>query len=170
MRLDKCVCASVPRVQTRIRWQVIRHATERVKPGNTGRLVAMALGCPLVDHGVGPDENSALDLQFDADAWLLFPDRPGSRPDGMPGQIIIVDGTWPQARRMTQRIPALFHLPRLALPTPAPRPRLRVSPRADGMSTLEAVASVIALFEGDEVARPLFALHDLTVERTRNSR
>jgi DTW domain-containing protein YfiP len=162
------VCAAVPRIASRIRWRIVRHATERNDPGNTGRLVAMALGCDLVDHGAGPDDLSARDLVFSDDAWLLFPD--GTCPPAAPAEIVVVDGTWAQARRMSQKLAPLARLPRLTLPAPPPRARMREPGRPDGMSTLEAVASAIARFEGEALAAPLFALHDLIVENTRAGR
>lgn len=139
---------------------VLRHALERFKNSNTGRLVAMALAnAELVDVAV----RGAPPLPFAParDAWLLWPEGDVlAAPPPAPIHMIVLDGTWPQARRMLQRLPALRGLPRLALPPPrAPLERLRRTRTADQMSTLEAVAHALAFLEGDAAAAPLVALH-----------
>jgi DTW domain-containing protein YfiP len=62
-------------------------------------------------------------------------------------------------------------LKRITLTAP-PRPalRLRESSFAEGRSTLEAIAEALAMIEGPQVAEPLFALHDLFVERVLRAR
>jgi DTW domain-containing protein YfiP len=92
----------------------------------------------------------------------------GAPPAAPPRTLLVLDGSWPQARRMAQRIPALRGLPRLALPAPATRvERMRTPPRADGLATLEAIARALELLEGPEIARPLDALFAEVVRRAR---
>jgi len=58
-------------------------------------------------------------------------------------------------------------MPRLLLPFPdKSRKRLRDPHRADGMSTIEAVAAAVAVLEGKKVAEPLEKLYDEVVRRT----
>jgi DTW domain-containing protein YfiP len=79
---------------------------------------------------------------------------------------VVLDGNWTQARRMYQRLPELRRLPGLALPPPAANTRrLRRSPHPYGMSTVEAIAGAIAVLEGEALARPLLALHELMIDR-----
>lgn len=165
----RCICAEIPRVITRTRWLILRHALERAKPSNTGRFAAMALGCPLVDV-YGPGEEPALP-PIPEGTWLLFPDGRGDGTPPRPSGLVVVDGTWSQSRRMVQRLPGLARLPRLSLPASShPLPRLRRSPRPDGMSTLEAAAEALALLEGEETARPLRVFQEEFVRRMRLTR
>lgn len=71
----------------------------------------------------------------------------------------MIDGTWRQAARILREHPALQALARLALPaTCASAYRLRKSPRADGLSTVEAVVAALDVLDApachDKVLRP----------------
>ena len=165
MRPHACLCAAVTLVPTRTRVLVLRHAAERHKPSSTARLAALALpGCRLVDYGDGPLPE--LDL---ADTWLLYPDGASAAARPPPAQLLVLDGTWQQARRMLYRIPELRALPRLTLPAHTPLPHLRRQPRAGAMSTLEAIARALALLEGDAIAAPLEKLLDQLVSSARRA-
>jgi DTW domain-containing protein YfiP len=73
-------------------------------------------------------------------------------------QLLVLDGTWAQARRMLYRVEALRDLPRLSLPVTSALPHIRRQPRAGAMSTFEAIARALQLLEGDVVADPLETL------------
>ena len=90
------MCALVPRVAARTRVVIVRHVLERWKPSNTARLAALALaGCEVWPYGGAshPDWDS-----LGEEAWLLFPEA-GARPAAAPRTLVVVDGSWPQARR-----------------------------------------------------------------------
>ena len=157
-----CFCADVPQVHTRTGFLVVRHGRETWKTSNTARIALLALPrgrlLPYSVPGV-PFDAKALEAPG---TWLLYPgaDAPpvGTPP---PRQVVVIDGSWSQARRMVHRLPQLRGMPRLSLPPPAPgRRRLRQPPHADGMSTLEAIAEAVALLEGEAVAAPLRTLHE----------
>lgn len=149
-----CLCPAVPRVQTRVEVVFLRHASERDRLTNTGHWATLALeGSTLVEQGLpgAPVDASALCAPG---TWVLFP-SPHAPPPGTPPprRLVVPDGTWPQARRMVQRVPELRALPRLPLPPAPPAPRLR-RPVAGGMSTLEALAAALrTLGEPDAAAR-----------------
>lgn len=175
MQPDLCLCSAVPVVQTRMPFVLIRHFKEAFKTTNSARLAALAMpNLALHDYG-------SRDVRFDpavipADAWLLFPsdaDHPAARPgiDPPPGAIVVLDGTWGQARRMARRIDALQSLPRFS-PTPSATPprRVRRPPTPGGMATIEAIARAVEHFEGPEPAAALDALFDAMVEGVRKQR
>jgi DTW domain-containing protein YfiP len=155
-------------VRTRTRILVVRHALEAFKSTNTGRIALLGLeNAELVEHG-GPEGEVDLEAAIGEDAALLFPDgRPLTR---LPRTLVVLDASWAQARRMTQRIAAVRSLPRLTLPPFPPLPRLRRAPREDGLSTIEAIARAVAVLEGEEAARPIERLCELHVERALASR
>jgi DTW domain-containing protein YfiP len=132
----------------------LRHASERDRLTNTGHWAALALaGSAVVEQGTPgiPVDGSALAA---AGTWVLFPSPHAPSPAvPPPTRLVVPDGTWPQARRMLQRIPELRALPRLPLPAAGPAHRLR-RPAAGGMSTLEALAAALrALGEAEAAAR-----------------
>ncbi len=175
LRRDICICSILPVVRTQTEFVILRHVGETNRPSNTGRLVALAMpNARIVSCGGGERIGSPpLDeaLLKKPGTWLLWPDGINVPPDhpGMtrPRRIVVLDATWHLARRLFARTPALQSLPRLALPAPAStRERLRDQRRADGMSTIEAVASAVSILEGAETAEPLARLYDEVVRRT----
>lgn len=143
---------------------MLRHALERYKHSNTGRLVGLAVrGARVVDWAVRGEPLPELTLGDDAQ--LLWPEGPVAvAPPTAPVHLVVLDGTWPQARRMVQRISGLRGVRRLALAPPAHAlVRLRRTRTAEEMSTLEAVAQALGFLEGPAVAAPLRALHDAFV-------
>lgn len=160
-------------MRARTRVVIVRHFLERHRSSNTGRLAALALAdCEIVEHGGpravdGPTRLPALD-----GAWLVFPEgKPTTvRPEPPPRQLVVLDATWSQARRMYRKIDALRGLPTLHLPVaPMPATRLREAPGPGRVSTIEAIARALRLVEGDEVAEPLERLFTVAVERARAS-
>ena len=111
-----------------------------------------------------------------AGAWLLFPeddDHPPARPgiDPPPEAVVVLDGTWGQARRMSHRIPGLHTLPRFSPPPAAVAPRrVRKPPHPGGMATIEAIARAVAVLEGAGPAAKLDVLFDAMVENVRRQR
>ena len=161
-----CFCADVPRVETRTRFLVVRHGRETWKTSNTARIALLALTRGrLLPYSVPGEPFDAAALEA-PNTWLLYPGASGPPADvPPPEQVVVIDGSWSQARRMVHRLPQLRGLPRLSLPPPVPGTRrLRQPPHADGMSTLEAIAEAVALLEGEEKAAPLRALHQRMVQ------
>ncbi|RKG94530.1 DTW domain-containing protein [Corallococcus sp. CA053C] len=166
-----CLCAQVPVVPTRTELLIIRHNKEAQKSTNTARIAALALPrCRIVSYGAPGQPFDASVLEDGLDTWLLFPDAPEAEGP-LPQRLVVIDGSWAQARRMVQRVPGLRRLPGLRLPPPAPDTRrLRRPPHPDGMSTLEAMAGALARLEGEAVAEPLLALHEVMIQRVLGSR
>ncbi len=162
-----CVCDELPRVENRTHIAILRHAHEDNKASNTGRLAHLALArSSLLGYGRQHErlDESAL---VTPGTWLLFPEGPpAAEPPVGCDRVLVLDGTWTQARRMRQRIRALRGVPILSLPPPASPPlRLRESPRPQAMSTIESIAATLALLEGEELAAPLLELYARVVQR-----
>jgi DTW domain-containing protein YfiP len=163
-----CLCAEVPVVATRTRVVIVRHHLEQFRSSNSGRLAHLALpNSVIVDHG--PRDLAVLP-PLDG-AWLLFPEGEARTraPEPPPKQLIVLDATWSQARRMYRKLDALRGVPMLRLPegARAAAARMRDAPSPDRVSTIEAIAEALRLLEGDAVADPLEALFALAVARAR---
>lgn len=160
-----CLCAEVRPVETRTRFLILRHLNEARRRTNSARIAALGLAnCELLDRR---EKFDRIEFEPPPGAWVLFPNAPppmeGQKP---PDVLIVLDGTWREAKRMFARVPALQLLPRLSLPPPPPTPRLRVPP-AYGMATLECIAYAVGLLEGEEKSKPLHDLFALFVDRSR---
>jgi len=160
-----CVCSVMPRVEARTEIVLIRHITEQLMTSNTGRFAALALpsSC-ILDYGGGEAFDSG-PLCAPGTA-LLYCSGPVRPLPFVPERLIVLDGSFRQARRMYKRVPELRDLPEFSLPAPRVTPtRLRQPTRAAGMSTIEAIAAALSALEGPELAAPLWALHAELVSR-----
>jgi DTW domain-containing protein YfiP len=161
-----CLCAAIPTVVTRTRIVIVRHHLEQFRSSNSGRLARLALpNSEIVEHG---GRSGVAVLPPLAGAWLMFPEGEPvlAPPQPPPRQLIVLDATWSQARRMCRKLAQLRGLPILRLPdAPMPAARLRESPAPGRVSTLEAIARALRLLEGDAAAEPLEALFALAVAR-----
>jgi len=151
---------------------VLRHWNETGKNSNTARIAALALAhCSVHDLGrdLAPEHTARLATPG---TWLLYPDGPPrtAPPEPPPARLLVLDGSWQQARRMRQRLAGLRGLPVLSLPPPAtPVERLRRPPRAGQLATIEAIAAALELLEGSAPAEALRELYALHVARSRQS-
>ncbi len=155
----ECLCELVWPIECEVEVVILRHILERRRNSNTGALTARALaGASLIDYA-DPD------IPWDAgklkgeDTWLLYPSPGAVRPATLPKRLIVLDGSWSQARRMAQRIPELRGLPTMALPPPVtPLPRLRRGATREQMSTAESVAAALRILEQEAAADHLESL------------
>lgn len=167
---------------TRTHVILVRHWREITRNGNTARLAHAALpNSRMLDWAVRDHPLDDTPLRA-PDSWLLFPpaldhygnpapDSPpefelGSGPPPPVRQLVVLDGSWNQARRMSHRIPAAAVLPRLTLPGPAAAAhRVRKAPGKPFRATLEALAEALEFLEGPAVSEPLHELFALFAER-----
>jgi tRNA-uridine aminocarboxypropyltransferase len=165
---EACLCPEVRRVETRTRFLVLRHASELARPTNSGRWAALALArLRLVDYAL-PGATPDLSALEEPGSVVLFPSPHPAPQVPPPRQVVVLDATWAQARRMIQRIPALRSLPRLSVPPRALRTidPIRRPTVAGGLCTLEAMAGALHLLGETEAARALHALHEAALERS----
>lgn len=169
LRRDACLCADVVRIENATQVLVLQHALESYKSTNTGRLATLALAkARLGLHGgrEGDLDLGAVDL---TGAAVLYPDAPTATTEVR--TLVVLDGTWQQARRMLQRIDALRGLPRVSIPARVVEgSRLRKPHFDGGLSTIEAIAEALRVIEGDAPADALHALHRLFMARVRSTR
>jgi DTW domain-containing protein YfiP len=167
-----CLCALVPRLDTRTRVVLIVHELELRKPTNTGQLAARCLvNSALCQRGAGAPADLSAAWSADAVPLLLYPDA-GAQPLALwrdhpaPVTLIVPDGTWRQAARTRHRIPGLRDLPCVSLPGAVPSVnRLRRSVRPGRLSTLEAIARALGILEGPPVEEALLHILRVMVDR-----
>jgi DTW domain-containing protein YfiP len=154
-----CVCAHVTPMRTRTRVLILQHPRERHVPINTARLARLSLPDAIlrraVDFETDPVVSDALSGRDGGPPpYLLFPgakaiDLATERPAG-PITLVVLDGTWWQARKLLRRNPRLAALPQLRLDPATPsRYRIRREPHAHCVATIEAIALALRALEGD---------------------
>ena len=174
MHSQHCVCALVPRLETRTRLVLVIHRAEARKPTNTGRLAAACLvNSEVIVRGHETAQAEPLPVPAGSRVLLLFP-----APDAVPlaalapeleGPVTLVvpDGNWRQASKVRKRIPGLAEATCVTLPAGEPsRYRLRAEAHAHGLATLEAIARAMGILEGPEVRAAMEAPFHAMVERT----
>lgn len=144
-------------------------------PIGTGRMASLCLEGASLHYGVDFERDAAVQALLadpERPAALLWPgegavDLAVSPPAG-PITLIAVDGTWSQAKKVVRVNPSLRALPRYAFAPPAPSAyRIRREPRDDYVSTIEALAHVLTLLEGDRfgaMLTPFAAMVDMQLE------
>jgi DTW domain-containing protein YfiP len=152
-----CYCAALTSIETRSRIVILQHPREEGMAIGTARMAHLCLPNSSLHVGAAWDGSAVLqDAAADParPPVLLYP-GPGARdilqdPPPAPVTLIVVDGTWSQARKVVRTNPKLASLPRYAFIPPAPsRYRIRREPRAEYVSTLEALMHVLGAIEGD---------------------
>lgn len=171
-----CICALMPKLETRTRLALVIHAREAQKPTNTGRLATQCIGRSSIDVIGLPGCPSALPrIEPDEQPLLLYPATDAVSIDvyassARPIVLIVPDGTWRQAHKMRKRIPGLAEIPCVILPEAGPTQyKLRTEHHAGGLATFEAIARALRVLEGDRGAATedaLMALFHVMVART----
>lgn len=174
-----CLCAALVPIAVRTRVVIVAHRDEITKPSNTGRLAARLLdGAELHVRGKSISERDA-SPSAGARRLVLFP-TPGARtlsPDdalGDPVVLVVPDGSWAQAEKITRREPRADGAEPIALPAgPPTRYGLRRNEREGGLCTIEAIARALSVLEGARggaIERQLLDVLELFVARQRSVR
>lgn len=162
---DQCICGKIEHLKNRTRVVVLQHPQEQFKQFNSAKLLSLTLenselvvGLSWQNHRAilgedsQPGEWGVLHLKGgkDLDGPPLEVFRKGKskepRECGLKG-IIVLDGSWKQAKTLWWRNPWLLRLNRVSL-NPA-HASLRNQVRIDKLSTLEAVSMVLGLLGED---------------------
>ena len=123
----------------------------------------MAVGTARMAHLALPNSELHIGVDFEAAAqvralcdepgtFLLFPGEGAASPEKIDPaevkQLVVIDGTWPQARKVLKSNPMLQRLPRMGLVPRRPgNYRIRREPAADCLATIEAVVELLGVLE-----------------------
>lgn len=166
-----CWCADLTPITTATRVVFLQHPREARVAIGTARIAHLGLAGSELYEGIEFAHHPRVaELVASRGAVLLFPGRGAVAPDALdfpPKTLVVIDGTWPEARKMIALNPALNALPRVGF---APRKpgnyRIRREPAPHCVATVEAVVEVLTAFERapDRFAQ-LLAAFDSMVER-----
>lgn len=149
-----CYCAELPLLPTRARILLLQHPRERRMGIGTARMAHLALPNSTLRVGThfAADPIVAALLAEAAPAWLLFPGADAVDVHALaargPKTLVVLDGTWSQARKLLRLNPGLSSLPRIAFARARPSDyRIRRQPADFCVSTIEALAEVLGVLE-----------------------
>jgi len=191
-----CVCDGIVPIESRISLLILQHPQEQDRALGTARLTAMhfanatlqiglswpslskALGRPVADPSrwavlyLGSAKLSDLGTEDD----IVAINRKGDVADDQNAilenidGIVLLDGTWSQAKALWWRNPWMLKCQRVILgpSRPSRYGKLRREPRRDGLSTLEAAAMLLARLENrPDIAATLHASFERMLARYR---
>ncbi|WP_341503772.1 tRNA-uridine aminocarboxypropyltransferase [Gallaecimonas sp. GXIMD4217] len=164
-----CICSLVSPVPAQSPVAILQFPKEAAHPLNTAALLKASLPDCRVWVGEAFDGEPAVDHFLAQAPLLLYPSEEALPLEELPRQprpLLLLDGTWKKAYRLYQSNPALKGLTAVRLPDGVQgRYRLRKSPKAEGLSTLEAAAMVLAHLEPGLDVAPLYQAMDAMIER-----
>lgn len=177
-----CYCAALTSIPTTTRVVILQHPRERDMPIGTARMAHLCLPNSELHVGVRWQEDERV-AQVLADtqrpAVLLYPGRDARdilrEPPRGPVTLVVIDGTWSQAKNVVRDNPVLQALPRYAFAAPEPSEyRIRKEPEAEYVSTIEALMHVLGVLEGQPerfrgLLVPLRTMVDRQIECQRTS-
>jgi DTW domain-containing protein YfiP len=196
--LSLCVCDGVVPIENRVGLLILQHPQEQDKTLGTARLTALHLKNAVFKVGLSwASLAKALGRPADPKAWAILYlgsvepsafaagqeiavlDKKGKPlPDqkaelvGIRG-VVVLDGSWSQAKTLWWRNPWVLKAKRIALRPPRPSlyGKLRREPRREGMSTIEAAALALSRLEKrPEIETALLASFARMLDKYRASR
>jgi DTW domain-containing protein YfiP len=158
-------------VESATRACILQHLRERKTAIGTARMAHLSLPNSELHLGVSfQDHPRVRELAAAEGTALLFPGEGALDPAALRGRpprtVIVVDGTWSQARKVIKQNPFLQALPRLAFTPERPSNyRIRAEPSVECVSTIEAVVHLLGALEGaPERYRPILEAFDRMVD------
>lgn len=169
-----CVCEAMAPVGNRVALLILQHPQEQDRLLGTARLAALQLGNATLKIGLSwPSLSKALGSEADPRRWAVLYLGSAKAAELAPGRevvvldrkgqpearqadalrelegVIVLDGTWSQAKALWWRNPWMLKCRRVILGPahPSHYGRLRREPRSDGLSTIEAVALLLSRIE-----------------------
>jgi len=195
--LQLCVCDGIRPIENRVSLLILQHPQEQDRVLGTARLTVMHLKNATLKIGLSwPSLSKALGREVDPSRWavlylgsakaadlgaeaeIVAINRKGEIEQNQRGilkkieGIVLLDGTWSQAKALWWRNPWMLKCQRVILgpSQPSRYGQLRREPRRDGLSTIEAAAVMLGGVEQGEIAEALRASFERMLAKYRQFR
>ena len=193
-----CVCEGIARIDNKVSLLILQHPQEQDRELGTARLTVLHFKDAMLKIGLSwPSLTKILGRTADPKRWAILylgsvkaaailPDRDivvvnksGSAVDRQDSAlreiqgIILLDGTWSQAKALWWRNGWMLKCKRVVLAPKRPSRygKLRREPRSDGLSTIEAAAMLLARLENKpDIESALNASFERLLARYRETR
>ena len=177
--IKTCLCDSISIINNKLKIIILRHPSEEKVTKNTANLLNLGLeNCQII---AGESEQDFLQLATlpKATTAVLYPtedalslDEHTATTDAFKqslNHLIVIDGTWKKAYKILQLTTLLNQFKTVSFKQlPKNRYAIRKAPRADSLSTLEAVAHSLFLIEQLNPAPLYNALNELIQKQTQH--
>lgn len=162
--LANCLCAEIMPVHANSQFCLIMFDGEVFKPSNTGKLIADILPDTLAFQWsrTEPDVRLLAALEDNTrQPYIIFPESYTqsertvvNQPtvSDKPALFILLDGTWPEARKMFRKSPYLDNIPVLSINTKARTDYLLRTPSREEQHCTAEVAATLLELAGDTIA------------------
>lgn len=143
-----CVCDVQPVSNQTPVW-IIQHPAERTHPINSARLTALGLERGHIE--IAWNAECAPPSRLPEGAAVLFPSKASRALETLevaPKGLVVLDGTWAQAKKLYRQNSWIQSLPHVHLtPSEQSRYRIRKQPREGYLSTVEATVMALRQLE-----------------------
>jgi DTW domain-containing protein YfiP len=192
-----CVCDAIVPIENRVAVIVLQHPQEQDRTLGTARVLVQSLKNAVFRIGLSwPSLAKALGRPAEPRNWAVVYLGSTRSVDFPPGReiavfdkrgepvadqdaalagiegIVLLDGSWSQAKTLWWRNPWVLKAKRLALKPAAPSlyGKLRREPRREGLSTIESAALVLARLENrPEIEKTLLSTFRRMLQRYRSA-
>lgn len=180
MKDTHCICPHLVTHENKTPVTVLMHYRELVTTTNTARIAHLMLKNSSI-HCRGLIETRIVDSQGLQDGYTplyLYPSEESIpltqelvQKLGGKIQLIVPDGSWRQAKRVSKREPFLKNVQHVKLnDVSAGIFYLRKKIKAEGVSTMEAIARALGVIESKEIQQSMENVFRIMVEKTLDTR
>lgn len=142
-----CLCKYIKPVESKVQIGIVQHPHEKFMPINTARLAHLSLSNSFMENGICFDEHASFQKRLEGfdegEVGILYPSQNSILLDEADERLkclIVVDGTWTEARKILHRSKCLKELPRYHfIPEEESRYEIRREPKKEYVSSLEAI-------------------------------
>ncbi|MDC9525439.1 DTW domain-containing protein [Pseudoalteromonas sp. Angola-30] len=168
-----CICGAIKRLTNKVSVVILQHPSEEKIAKNTAKLLNLSLTDCKIIKGENNTDFAMLNSLPVESTVLLYPNEHATNLDDTNPKpalskithLIVIDGTWKKAYKILQLTPLLTKFKTVSFKQlPQNRYAIRKAPRADSLSTLEAVAHSLLLIEQQNPA-PLYNLLDELIQK-----
>ena len=149
-----CYCHTIKEISNHWPVYILQHPKESSHAIGTARIAQLTLQhCQTVVSDAPENDKDFLEQITLQQPYLVYPgehsqavaelDKEAIRP------LLFLDGSWRKTRRMLHESALLASLPRVSMPMPVSRYKIRKEPVPEAVSTVEAIAEVLSALEQD---------------------
>lgn len=157
-----CLCDVLVTIPCHYQLIILQDPTEARHALSSAPLLAKSIASARLIVGETFEPHIIIGPDWQREALLVYPSDNALSAQSVRERaistLIFLDGTWKKVARLLHLNPWLQTLPHFALtPDQTSRYRIRKSPRADGLSTIEAAAFTLNILQPDDNFDPMLA-------------
>lgn len=149
-----CLCSLIEPFEAHFNILILQHPHERRKYCSTSKLVAKGILNSKIIKGIVFDRCEVLNSFPASEVFLLYPGKNAVACENHPlkknSTIVVIDGTWIEARKIMYRNEFLKFLPMISFSQPLQSHyKIRRQPKDHCLSTIECIGHLLRLSDQD---------------------